>query len=260
MKNRKKYLLPVFFGIGMTAFLMFFNIRKIAVYAQATLNSAVRETPQANTNKTESPKLIAKTASVFSRAFAKAAVENSKNKYNLKWIFGGKTQTGWQIYIPLIQKEIETQNAPETTEFAVKLGEWQAKNNLSPSGILDNETLETLTKLWQSHRLNSSLYPSDEQLFSAPIAEFYDPTRSVELLKLERETYSAYKRMLAAAIADKTLNLNVKNSCESFLHFVRANIRKSCGLRRRIREVPDSPKTVHILPDVRSTFTSAANR
>jgi zinc D-Ala-D-Ala carboxypeptidase len=214
MKNRKRYLLPIFFGIGMTAFLMFFNIRKIAVYAQETLNSAVRQTPQSNTNETESPKLIAKTASVSSRAFTKSAVENSKNKYNLKWIFGGKTQTGWQIYIPLIQKEIETQNAPETTEFAVKLGEWQTKNNLSPSGILDQETLETLTKLWQSRRLNSSLYPSDEQLFSAPIADFYDPTRSVELLKLERETYSAYKRMLAAAIADKTLNLKTTNRGE----------------------------------------------
>ena len=40
------------------------------------------------------------------------------------------------------------------------------------------------------------------KLLSAPIADFYDPTRDVELLKLERETYAAYKRMIAAASKD----------------------------------------------------------
>ena len=39
-------------------------------------------------------------------------------------------------------------------------------------------------------------------LLTAPIIDFYDPTRSPELLKLERETYTAYRRMIAAASKD----------------------------------------------------------
>ena len=36
-------------------------------------------------------------------------------------------------------------------------------------------------------------------MLTAPIVEFFDQTRSPDLLQLERETYSAYKRMLAVA-------------------------------------------------------------
>ncbi len=197
----------------MSVFGFTFNLERISVYAQETLNSPIREKVSNTKNEPSNP-LVTKTASVSSRVFAKSALENNKFRHNLTWIFGGKTQTGWNLYVSLIQSEIKTQSAPETVEFAAKLAEWQTENNLSPNGVLDKETFEKLTKLWQSRRLNSSAYPSDEQLFSAPIADFYDPTRSVELLKLERETYSAYKRMLAAAIADKTLNLKVTKSGE----------------------------------------------
>src|SRR5260370_30835683 len=42
---------------------------------------------------------------------------------------------------------------------------------------------------------------------SAPISDFYDPERLAELRQVERTTYAAYKRMIAAAVADPKLNL-----------------------------------------------------
>ena len=134
MENRKKYLLPVFFGIGTVALLLSFNIRKLAVYAQETLVSNARETTQNIKPEIPAASLVTKTASVSSRVFVASAAENNRNKSDLKWIFGGKVQNGWQIYIPLIQKEIGTAAVSDEAEFAAKLAGWQSENNLLQIG------------------------------------------------------------------------------------------------------------------------------
>src|SRR5687767_3772103 len=51
-------------------------------------------------------------------AFGRAAMENSRLKNSLTWTFGGKAQTGWNIYVPLISHTIGTDSGPETSEFA----------------------------------------------------------------------------------------------------------------------------------------------
>jgi uncharacterized protein YcbK (DUF882 family) len=43
---------------------------------------------------------------------------------------------------------------------------------------------------------------------TAPATEFYDSSRAPELRRVERRTYFAYKRLLHAAIADRSLNLS----------------------------------------------------
>lgn len=151
--------------------------------------------------------IVKQTASVAkvenkSSAFARAAAENARLRGSLQWVFGSKTQTGWNIYVPLIAHTIETDAGPDSAEFASALSRWQERSGIPPTGILDRETLETFTKYWQSRRLGRAGLSSDDILLSAPIVEFYDPTRSPDLLQLERETYAAYKRMIAAAAKD----------------------------------------------------------
>ena len=133
-------------------------------------------------------------------------------KNSLGWTFGAKPQRGWQIYIPLIQHTVGTEKPPETPEFAVAVAAWQQKSGLAPTGRIDAETLLKMVGLWQSRRLNSSRYPSEEELVAAPITDFYDPARAPELLKVERNAYAAYKRMLAAAAKD--LNLKTTKTGE----------------------------------------------
>ncbi len=138
----------------------------------------------------------------------KTAIErNSQLKNNLKWTFGGKTQTGWYLYVALIQQLIDTDEKPESEQFAVALSKWQTGYRLDPNGIMDAETLYRMIEIWQSRRVNSSSYPPENELFTAPISDFYDPTRDVELLKVKKEAYFAFKKMVAAAAADKSLNL-----------------------------------------------------
>jgi LAS superfamily LD-carboxypeptidase LdcB len=51
-------------------------------------------------------------------------------------------------------------------------------------------------------------YPSPDQLIQAPITDFFDPTRDIGLLSLERQTYAAYKTMLHAAANDLKGSVN----------------------------------------------------
>src|SRR6185437_3793540 len=134
---------------------------------------------------------------------AAAATANAQLRNDLKWVFGGKPQRGWYIYIPLINRLINTKNDSGSPQFAAAVAHWQQKAGLKSSGILDDETLYAMIKAWQEARLKDRSPAAANQLLPAPISDFYDPTRAEELRQVERKTYAAYKRMVAAAIADR---------------------------------------------------------
>ncbi len=203
---KKQVLLPTaavsLFGL-LTSYLL---LGDFDVYAQRerVVGSSVKQTASVTKveNRPSTP------------ALTKAATENARLRSSLAWTFGGKTQTGWNIYVPLISHTIGTESAPETGEFALALSKWQAKTGVPETGVMDTATFETLTKYWQARRLGRSGLTSEDGLLSAPIDEFYDPTRSPDLLQLERETYAAYKKMLAAATRDLKKELQIMNNGE----------------------------------------------
>ena len=136
-----------------------------------------------------------------------AARTNATLRNDLNWTFGGKAQRGWYIYTLLIKRLINTSHDPASPQFALAVARWQAKSGLTPSGILDEETLYKMIAAWQDARLKDRSPAQPEQLLTAPIADFYDPTRAEELRQVERKTYAAYKRMIAAAVAERSLGL-----------------------------------------------------
>jgi hypothetical protein len=138
---------------------------------------------------------------------AAAATANAQLRNDLKWMFGGKPQRGWYIYIPLINRLINTKNDSASPQFAAGLARWQQKAALKASGILDDETLYAMIKVWQAARLKDRSPAAADQLLTAPISDFYDPTRAEDLRRVERKTYAAYERMVAAAVADRSLGL-----------------------------------------------------
>jgi len=73
-------------------------------------------------------------------AFAAAAEQNSRLKLDLTWTFGAKTQRGWYLYVPLIQRLLNTDSGPETNAFAQALANWQRLAGLASTGILNQET------------------------------------------------------------------------------------------------------------------------
>ncbi len=143
-----------------------------------------------------------------SESFVLAAKKNSDFRYSLRWTLGRRTQVGWYLYVPLIQHALQTESAPNTSEFAYHVHKWQTKNRIYPSGIVNKRTLYSFITHWQSKRIKRITNAAESQLLTASIANFYDPTRDEELLKVHKDAFAAYKKMIAAAITDKIFGLN----------------------------------------------------
>jgi len=196
---------PTIFGLILGGLVLYFGFGRSNVYAQINrVSRIVKADPAAGSSGGSSAE--------FAR-FAAAASQNARLRSSLEWNFG-KAQTGWDIYVPLISRTIGTDASPDSAQFASALSKWQARNSLQPNGILDADTLGAFIKYWQSQRLHQNGAAVDSALIEAPISDFYDPTRSPVLLKLERETYAAYKRMVAAAAKDLHGQLKVTRSGE----------------------------------------------
>ena len=135
------------------------------------------------------------------------AAQNAVLRNEVDWTFGGKQQRGWHLYDLLIGKTLDTSHDSVTNDFAAALAKWQKKKGLRSDGLLDQASLMAFVSLWQSNRLKSRTPATSDQLVLVPASDFYDPGRAVELRQVERETYEAYKEMIAAAHADPTLNL-----------------------------------------------------
>jgi LAS superfamily LD-carboxypeptidase LdcB len=146
--------------------------------------------------------------------FSAAAERNTVLKYELDWAFGGKQQHGWYLYVPLITRMIKAEDEVRPHDFASALARWQQSSGLNASGVLDDETLYRMVSEWQGSRLKEKAPAQAHQLLLAPASDFYDPSRPDELRQVERETYAAYKRMIAAAAADPSLGLGVNAAGE----------------------------------------------
>src|SRR5262249_4128208 len=125
----------------------------------------------------------------------------------LKWSFGGKEQHGWAIYVPLVRRTISVSIGPESRDFAIAVAVWQRNHGLEPTGVIDSQTWNALISDFQFRRIKSREYPTADQLIEAPLCLLYDPARAIELRQVERATYAAYLKMLAAALKDKSLGL-----------------------------------------------------
>ncbi|HKO99534.1 MAG TPA: D-alanyl-D-alanine carboxypeptidase family protein [Pyrinomonadaceae bacterium] len=136
-----------------------------------------------------------------------AATRNAQLRTELNWVFGGKPQRGWYLYVGLINRLLNTTHDPASDGFATDLERWQKKSGLAPTGVLDDASLYKMIAGWQGQRIKDRTPAQPQQLLTAPRSDFYDPERVDELRQVERETYAAYKRLVAAAISDKTLGL-----------------------------------------------------
>jgi len=141
-------------------------------------------------------------------SFAAAATSNVTLRNDLTWTFGGKQQRGWYLYDLLIGETLNSSHDPTTSDFASTLARWQKRHGITADGVLDQDTLMAMVSQWQSNRLKNRDYATPDQLLTAPPSDFYDPSRAAELRQVERNTYAAYKEMVAAAIADPKLKLS----------------------------------------------------
>lgn len=146
-------------------------------------------------------------ATTKNSVYTAAALSNATLRNELTWTFGGKQQRGWYLYDLLINKTLDSQDDTITDDFAATLASWQKKRGLGADGVLNEDSFMAFVSQWQSNRLKDRTPASAEQLITAPPSDFYDPERAPELRQVERNTYEAYKQMIAAAATDPELKL-----------------------------------------------------
>jgi D-alanyl-D-alanine carboxypeptidase len=183
----------------------------LVVIATVASVTALTSRGQSRRSKTEPPPLTIAASTTSSNAFSAAAAQNAILRNEVTWTFGGKQQRGWYLYDLLIGKTLDTSHDPITNEFAATLAKWQKKRGLRSDGLLDEASLMKLVSHWQSDRLKTRNPATPDQLVLAPTTDFYDPGRATELRQVERNTYEAYKQMIAAAHADPTVNLKASD-------------------------------------------------
>jgi zinc D-Ala-D-Ala carboxypeptidase len=201
MKNRRVQFLAIIVALIVGGAVLSFGSRS----SRGQSKKSKAESPVKPTVRITENSAAAGTKS--SSAFVAAASQNTILRNELTWSFGGKQQRGWQLYDLLIRETLDTPGDPSTAEFAAALAAWQKKTGLSPSGVLDESSLMALVSHWQSRRLKNRSYAEPDQLVMPESAEFYDPSREAELRQVNRDAYAAYKKMVAAAIADPALKL-----------------------------------------------------
>lgn len=162
-----------------------------------------RPSESANTPALPATKMY---ASMYSSEDERAK-RNQLLRNELSWIFGGKPQRGWYLYTPLIKRLIDTKDEYSSEGFARALARWQKKSGLLPRGVLNDETFYKMIGEWQGRRIKDRTPAQPAQLLTAPVSDFYDPTRAEELRMVERNAYFAYKRLVTAALAERSLGL-----------------------------------------------------
>lgn len=203
MKKRKVHLLVIIVAFAAVASVVAFSARgsrgqSSAPKRNATIktNSPVKTTALGSTAK---PKAVS--------TFSAAASRNQIFRDELSWTFGGKQQRGWYLYDSLLAETLDNHDGAASNDFAGAIAKWQKRRGLNASGVLDDNSWMAMVSHWQGNRLKNRAAAAPDQLVTGMPADFYDPSRAVELRQVERETYAAYKRMVAAAIADPSLKL-----------------------------------------------------
>lgn len=140
-------------------------------------------------------------------AWAGPAFANAISVYSLEWAPFGPGESGWETYVPLIQKEIGTDCSPETQDFASALAAFQGRHALVPTGQFDQATFQVFRGLWQERRPFVMARLRDECPDPPPIRELgylEAPEEHADRLTrlLRRDVLEAYRRMVAAARAE----------------------------------------------------------
>ena len=128
---------------------------------------------------TETRRLVKPTILIIDRvgkpnsddAILSAATANQALSNEAVWTFGAKEQHGWYLYAPLIGRMLGTEDAPASKGFALALARWQQNAGLSPTGVLDEDSLNAMVGKWQAARIKNRDVAPAEQLVTVSATE-----------------------------------------------------------------------------------------
>lgn len=162
--------------------------------------------PPAMTQAPPTPRLSTHAECFKARGWAGAARTNAGTLSSLRWAPFGRPERGWEVYVPLIQREIGTTCAPATAGFADAFARWQGDQRLLPTGTMAEDDFMRMKGVLQTRRAfvrlsSEGVCPrpaSEARLTSGAPHEGYSGTH----VMLRPGAFDAYRRMVQAAKAE----------------------------------------------------------
>lgn len=133
-----------------------------------------------------------------------AAQTNANTLPSLAWTPFGRPESGWEVYVTLIQHEIGTTCPPNSEGFARALADWERQNGQTPDGVLTEPAFLTMKAVVQIRRdfvrfTSGGACPDTPDLITAArIDEGYGGKQ----VWMRPRALDAYRRMAAAARAE----------------------------------------------------------
>jgi D-alanyl-D-alanine dipeptidase len=140
------------------------------------------------------------------RGWGRAAEINRASLKTLRWAPFGRPETGWEVYVPLIQREIGTGCAPDTAGFAAAFAAWQGDQRLLPDGVVSEPDFVRMKGIMQTRR--AFVRMSARGICPRPANEIHLAAGSPlegyagKKVQLRPGAFAAYRRMVAAAKAE----------------------------------------------------------
>lgn len=136
------------------------------------------------------------------------ALANGISVYAMEWSPYGASEWGWDTYLPLIQKELGTDCAPGSPQFARALAEFQYARGLPATGWFDAATFQVFRGVWQERRpfimgrVRQEPCPDPPPLYQLGyLVESEEHADRLTRL-LRRDVLDAYRELVAAARAE----------------------------------------------------------
>lgn len=151
------------------------------------------------------PACLAQTRSCADTRFVAASTANARSLSTLAFSPFGRAERGWEIYVPLIQKEIGAGCPASSSGFAAALSRWQGRHGLKATGVMDAASFTAMKNAIQlrrpfvlQSRRTCPAAPAASSLVTGKPSEGYGG----KPLVLRPEALAAYRRMVAAARAE----------------------------------------------------------
>ncbi|MBL8556700.1 MAG: D-alanyl-D-alanine carboxypeptidase family protein [Phenylobacterium sp.] len=133
-----------------------------------------------------------------------AAQANADSLPTLNWAPFGRAETGWEIYVPLVQHEIRTRCPANAEGFAAALASWQAANGREPDGVFGEAVFLAMKSVVQTRRefvrytAGGACPETPDLITAARIEEGYGGKQ----VWMRPRALAAYRRMVSAARAE----------------------------------------------------------
>lgn len=95
---------------------------------------------------------LAQDAACRVEGWTEAAQANAAALSTLAWAPFGRAETGWEIYVPLIQHEIATACPADSEGFAAALAGWQGSQGLAADGVVTETAFLAMKSAVQTRR------------------------------------------------------------------------------------------------------------